>query len=237
MADHFQNIYNHQADQYERLVSREDYQQKILPALNQICPLAGLDVVEMGAGTGRLSCLLAPLVGRLHLFDVAQPLLKIAATRLTKMGLHNWQAGLADNRRLPVADQVADVVLEGWSFGHFTGWYPDYWRSESDRALAEMRRVLRSGGTAIILETLGTGFETPTPPNQDLADFYAYLEQDHGFSHTWIRTDYQFSSLAEAEELTGFFFGQALAQQVIERDWVILPECTGIWWLKKDTTS
>ncbi len=233
MSDHFKDIYAHKADQYQRLISREDYQQNILPALNQIHPLAGLDVVELGAGTGRLSCLLAPLVKQIHLFDEAQPMLKIAATRLRKMGQSNWRVGLADNRQLPVPNEVADVVIEGWSFGHFTGWYRDRWQRESGKALAEMKRMLRSGGTAIIMETLGTGYENPTPPNPYLADFYAFLEKDHGFSHTWIRTDYQFDSLAEAETLTGFFFGDALAQQVLEHNWVILPECTGIWWWSK----
>ena len=38
-------------------------------------------------------------------------------------------------------------------------------------------------------------------------------------------------SLDEAEELTRFFFGDELAARVVEKEWLILPECTGIWWL------
>jgi len=45
-----------------------------------------------------------------------------------------------------------------------------------------------------------------------------------------LSTDYQFASLAEAEALTRFFFGEELAAQVVENAWVVLPECTGIWW-------
>jgi hypothetical protein len=30
--------------------------------------------------------------------------------------------------------------------------------------------------------------------------------------------------------LVRFFFGDELADTVIERDKVILPECTGLWW-------
>ena len=192
MPDHFQKIYTHHADQYERLVAREDYQQKIVPALNKIRSLTGVEVVELGAGTGRLTCLLAPLVERIHFFDISQHMLETAVVKLKKMGLNNGSGGVADNRRLPVVDQVADVAIEGWSFGHFTGWYPDRWRTEIGQALAEMKRVLRPGGSAMILETLGTGFETPTPPSQNLADFYAFLEEEHNFSYTWLRTDYQF---------------------------------------------
>jgi hypothetical protein len=47
-----------------------------------------------------------------------------------------------------------------------------------------------------------------------------------------VRTDYQFESLEEAVELSTFFFGEELGQKVREKSWVILPECTGIWWRK-----
>ena len=46
-------VYQAHADQYERLVRREDYQNNLLAAIEEYCPLAGLDVVELGAGTGR----------------------------------------------------------------------------------------------------------------------------------------------------------------------------------------
>ena len=49
-------IYASRARDYERLVAREDYQGNILKALQDIRALAGLDVVELGAGTGRLTC-------------------------------------------------------------------------------------------------------------------------------------------------------------------------------------
>ena len=102
---------------------------------------------------------------------------------------------------------------------------------ERARDMAEMKRVLRPGGTAVIFETLGTGSEEPNPPTETLAAYYAYLENEQGFSTTWIRTDYQFESVSEAGELAGFFFGDDLAAQVTANEWVILPECTGIWWL------
>jgi ubiquinone/menaquinone biosynthesis C-methylase UbiE len=137
---------------------------------------------------------------------------------------------VGDNRSLPVEDASADLSIEGWSFGHFTGWYPETWRDEIGKAVSEMKRVLRPGGTAIILETLGTGREAPQAPNETLAAYYAWLEVEHDFSPAFIRTDYKFASLDEAEQLTRFFFGDDLAYQVVQNNWVILPECTGIWW-------
>ncbi len=67
---------------------------------------------------------------------------------------------------------------------------------------------------------------------RELIGYYDYLMAS-GFSSTWIRTDYRFSSLAEAEALTRFFFGEALAQKVVQEGWITVPECTGIWWLKR----
>jgi len=231
MSDHFQDIYANHADRYEALVRREDYQGNILKALQEIRPLAELDVVEMGAGTGRLTLLLAPLVNSIRAFDGSQPMLDVTVDKLQQSGLANWDAEVADNRALPVADGTVDLSIQGWSFGHFCGWYPDTWRDEIGKAVHEMKRVLRPGGTAIILETLGTGRETPQAPTDGLTAYYAWLEHEQGFSATWIRTDYQFDSLGEADALTRFFFGDELADAVVRNKWVILPECTGIWWL------
>ena len=151
--------------------------------------------------------------------------------QLAKTGLRNWTATVADNRALPVVNRVADISIAGWSLGYCTTWYAQSWRREIGQALAEMKRVLRPGGTVVILETLGTGSERPCPPTDALAAYYAWLEREHGFSSTWIRTDYRFQSLSEAQESTRFFFGDEFADRISRENWVILPECTGIWWL------
>jgi ubiquinone/menaquinone biosynthesis C-methylase UbiE len=152
----------------------------------------------------------------------------VAVAKLEPSGLHNWRVEVADHQELPVEDRAADVAIAGWSIVYTVVWHERTWHEELGKALAEMKRVLRPGGTIVILETLGTGYETPHPPDGVKA-YLAYLE-NAGFSSTWIRTDYQFESLAEAEALTRFFFGDELAEKVVERNWVILPECTGIWW-------
>jgi ubiquinone/menaquinone biosynthesis C-methylase UbiE len=163
-------------------------------------------------------------------------MLDFAAHKLARQGADNWQVQVADNRNLPVEDDAADLAISGWSLGYLVGEHPASWQEELDKALREMRRVLRPGGTIVILETLGTGHETPHPPTEGLAAYYRYLEET-GFDSTWIRTDFQFASLDEAEALIRFFFGDELATQVVENEWVILPECTGIWWLDVDEGS
>jgi ubiquinone/menaquinone biosynthesis C-methylase UbiE len=206
------------------MVSREDYQGNLVPALQGIRALDGLDLVEVGAGTGRLTKLLAPLVDSLVALDVSEHML----ARLRESVL-DVSTIAADNRALPLANGTADVVIAGWSIAHSVEWYPDTWRTETGKAIVEMFRVARHGGTAIILETLGTGNETPAPPNEGLAQFYQMLENEYGFRLTALRTDYQFESPAEGQALLRFFFGDALADRVVVEQLTILPECTGIW--------
>lgn len=222
------DIYASQAEQYDRLVAREDYRHNLLPALQRVRPLAGLEVVELGAGTGRLTCLLAPFVKRLQACDLSPAMLAVARARLARSGLARWQVQVADHRRLPIASGSADLALSGWSLCYAALDHPGRWRETLSEALSEMRRVLRPGGTLIILETLGTGCASPHPPDI-LKDYLAYLDE-HGFRSTWFRTDYQFASLAEAKSLVRFFFGDELAEKTVKENWVILPECTGLWW-------
>jgi ubiquinone/menaquinone biosynthesis C-methylase UbiE len=227
MPDH-KAVYDQFGVNYERLVSREDYQGNILKAYQEITALAGKDVVEMGAGTGRLTCLLAPHVHSIQAFDVSQHMLAVAVDKLQQSGLANWKVQVSDHRSLQAEDHCADIVTSGWSICYLVDWNRSSWKEDIDQALAEIRRMLRPGGVVIILETMGTGFETPHPP-EHLLEYYQVLAEK-GFQQKWIRTDYQFSSVEEAVELVQFFFGNDLAAQVRSAGTTILPECTGIWW-------
>ena len=222
----FKTIYNSEGARYDLLVSREDYQGNILRALAEIRPLSNLDVIELGAGTGRLTRLLAPLVRQILVTDISPHMLSVARQRQTD-GRCFFAA--ADNGRLPALAGSTDLTLAGWSLGHLTGWHPENWPQRVDQVVSEMKRLLRPNGAAIILETLGTGREKPQPPSQGLADYYTRLESRHRFHPRWIRTDYRFQSVAEAERLTRFFFGDELADRITNDKITMLPECTGIW--------
>jgi ubiquinone/menaquinone biosynthesis C-methylase UbiE len=226
-----QGVYEQHAEQYDRLIQREDYQNHILRAVEQICPLKGLHVIDLGAGTGRLTRILAPHVEMIKAFDTSAHMLASARSSLHALGLSNWQVVVADHRHLPVSNASADLVIAGWSFCYLAVWSGDKWRQGLEAGYQELLRVLRPGGVIILLETLGTGAESPHPP-EHLNGYLGWLAEN-GFENTWMRTDYRFSSLAEATELSKFFFGAKLEREVVKNKWIILPECTGIWWQKK----
>jgi len=222
-------VYEAHADQYERLIRREDYQNNLLVAIESYFPLnRNVDVVELGAGTGRLTHLLAPHVRSIKAFDSSAHMLETAEESLREMGLSNWETGVADHRQVPVPDSSADLVISGWSFCYLAVWGGVDWGSALQSGLDEIQRILRPGGMILIIESLGTGTEKPRPP-EHLEAYFDWLTES-GFERGWMRTDYRFESLEEAVELSTFFFGEKMGQEVREKNWVILPECTGIWW-------
>jgi len=221
-------IYQKYPHRYDRLVQCEDYQGNILPALQQILTLRNLDIIDLGAGTGRITCLLAPYAKMIFACDESISMLQIAKHRLLTSGFSNWHCSIANHVHIPLMDTIADLIISGWSFSYLAVWDDKNWRSKLEAGWIEMQRLLQPQGCIIFLETLGTGYESPNPP-EHLNQYYDWL-REKGFNSKWVRTDYRFSSLAEAEELSGFFFGEEMRKKVIENQWVILPECTSIWW-------
>ncbi|PWB75771.1 MAG: class I SAM-dependent methyltransferase [Anaerolineales bacterium] len=230
MSDQQRKIYQTDGDRYEALVSREDHQGNILKALEEIVNPDGLDVLDLGAGTGRLTLMLAPRARSMRAFDVSEEMLRVCRQRLESSGLSNWKVEVADHRQLPVEEGSADLVVSGWSVAYLHVWNPETWRAELGKWLGEMKRVLRRGSHIVLFESLGTGNETPIQL-EHLKEYYPWLDEA-GFQNKWIRTDYEFASLEEAEELSRFFFGDELGDKVRQNGWVILPECTGVWWLR-----
>jgi ubiquinone/menaquinone biosynthesis C-methylase UbiE len=226
----FERIYREFPEAYEAMVSQEDYQGNILRTIQSIRPLDGLAVIELGAGTGRLTRLAAPLVRSILACDRSAPMLRVARQRLSREAAPGWSLARAENRRLPVRDAGADLALAGWSLGHAIEWSPQGWRELIEASLQEMGRAVGAGGTLLILETLGTGRETPRPPTEGLARYYELLEQTHAFQRRWARTDYAFDSPQQAADRLRFFFGDELAGRVLDEHLTIVPECTGFWY-------
>lgn len=228
MSDQQRRIYQSEGDRYEALISREDYQGNIPRAVDEIINVSGLDVLDLGAGTGRLTLMLAPRVNTIRAFDASGEMLRVCRERLLATGLSNWQVDVADHRQLPIPDHSADLVVSGWSVAYLVVWHPETYRDELAKWMDEMKRVLRPGGQIILFESLGTGNETPIQL-EHLKDYYPWLDEA-GFQKKWIRTDYQFDSVDEAADLAGFFFGEEMADGIREKQSAILPECTGVWW-------
>ena len=222
--DHFIEIYLNKADKYHQMILPEDVDSNLLPALEQIAPLNGKHVLDLGTGTGRLPLLFADKTAQMACLDLHSGMLLEH-----KRWQGQWGLLQGDMRTLPFQSNWADVVTAGWAIGHFTGWYGTEAHTQIGRVLNEMQRVTAPGGAIIIMETLTTGSLTPAPPSDALANYYAWLENEWGFTRQEISTDYQFADVEEAAQQVEFFFGAEMSNKVKTKGWARLPEWTGIW--------
>lgn len=230
MPDHTK-VYKKQTELYDQMVSK---QPSLLKVIEELTPINQLDVIDMGAGSGRLTDILAPQVKSILALDSSAEMLKIVDEKLKDNTGLSYKTQVADHRKIPAKNESADLVVAGWTICYLGSSNVENNVHNIETVMKEIMRVLRTKGTVIIFETMGTGFETPNPP-EFLKQYYSLLENEYGFSHKWIRTDYQFDSLQQADELTRFFFGDELAERVVKENLITLPECAGVWWLKKDT--
>lgn len=225
-ADHFRSVYRDGVDQYQQLVAHEDAAGLLWQSLDALVDWSGRRVIELGAGTGRLTVPLATRARQVDACDASPQMLAIAEQRLSDADLHNVTFHIAEHRSLPFPDHTADALIEGWAVAHYVDWEPDTWVAAVDACIAEMRRVVVPGGPIVIIETLGTGVTEPTPPTDEIAALYEHLEARHGFTRTWVRTDYLFESERAAIDTVTHFFGAEMTQHLVGAS---LPECTGIW--------
>ncbi len=234
MRHHFQHIYNHLPETYDAFVSREDWEGNIERTLLDIRRPDGLDVVEIGAGTGRLTALLAERAKSVAAFDESSAMLDIARKRLLKIPHNRWSLSVSDNCRIPLNSASADLVVGGWTLGHLTEWYVGDWEEKLDAVMLELRRLQRPTCTVVLFETMGTCTETPAAPTNALARYYELLETRYGFKKVVIRTDYKFANETEAEQSMRFFFGAALGDKVKAIGSNVVMEWTGVWWRHAD---
>ncbi|MCF6093795.1 class I SAM-dependent methyltransferase [Microaerobacter geothermalis] len=219
-------IYRLEPEQYDLLISK---QPNLLERIQCIHNLEGQDVIDLGAGTGRLTVPIAQQAKSVLALDASEAMLRVTAKKLKNANLNNWNIRVSDHRKIQAEDNSADVLVSGWSICYIGSSNVHGWKENVAATINEIKRVLRPGGTVIKFETLGTGVEFPSPPDF-LTGYYSMLEKVYNFQNTWIRTDYQFDNLDEAERLTKFFFGTDISEKVVREKRTTLPECAGIWW-------
>jgi len=103
----------------------------------------GSTVLDVGCGTGVFIPFLLRRIGgegRLVALDVAEEMLKRARAK----GFKDIEYLLADVTSIPLGDEIFDAVVCYSSFPHF---------QDKPRALAEIKRVTKSGGRLFICHT------------------------------------------------------------------------------------
>ena len=112
-------------------------------ALLRLVPQHAGHLLDIGTGTGRVLELLAPRIARGLGIDASKAMLALARSRLSRAGCAHCAVRLGDMYRLELADAAFDVVVLQMVLHH---------AEDPASVLAETARVLRPGGTAIVID-------------------------------------------------------------------------------------
>lgn len=127
---------------YDRTVRKDMPEIRALAArIAAVAPPAA-EILEIAPGPGFLSIELARRGLRVRAVDISRTFVEIARRNAAQEGVAA-QFDLGNAAALPLADSSVDLVVCRAAFKNFT---------EPVKALAEMRRVLRPGGTALLID-------------------------------------------------------------------------------------
>jgi SAM-dependent methyltransferase len=196
-------LYRLEPELYERLAAAE----RLHPGVLAWLPHDLERIVEVGAGTGRLTIELVERAREVLAIEPAGPLRQILDQKLLRAP-HGERARVAHGffDDLPVADDYADLVVACSALTPAPG-------HGGEAGLAEMERVCRPGGCVVIV--------WPNELPWLAARGYRYVSFD---GEMFV----EFASPKEAAELTEIFYPVA-ADEVRRQGWTRVPyEVLGI---------
>ncbi len=124
----------------------------------------GMKILDLAGGTGDLAGAFAPRVGpkgQIVVCDINASMLEAGRDRMLDEGhVGNLDFVQADAEQLPYPDDYFDRVTIAFGLRNVT---------RKERALAEMRRVIKPGGRVLVLE-----FSQPVAPLRPIYDVYSF---------------------------------------------------------------
>jgi ubiquinone/menaquinone biosynthesis C-methylase UbiE len=181
-------------------------------------------VLDLGCGTGfhlpRFAETAASVIG----VDPHPDLLALARRRTRSLGNVELMAGTAQS--VPLPDRSVDVVQARWAYFFGPG---------SEPGLAELDRVVRRGGTALVIDndgsrsTFGAWFRRgyphlPTPT--EIERFWA----TRGWTRTPVDMGWRFASRADLESVVRIEFKPEVAEEILRHhDGLEVDYAVNIW--------
>ena len=168
-------------------INNEEILQRILAACD---PQSGDEVLDVACGPGILTCALAQRTRHATGIDLTPAMLEQARRLQAEQTLENlaWMEG--DVTHLPFADAAFSLVTSRYAFHHF---------ADPLVVLREMKRVCRSGGRIVVIDTA---------PALEKAQAFNRMEKLRDPSHA--------RALA-VEEMTALFVSAGLGEPQVEQ--------------------
>jgi len=212
-------------DTYELENRGVDRAGAIEKAMRGIQDWAGLDVLDVGCGTGFHLPGFARTAGSVAGVEPHPPLLPRAAARVSGLANVHVVAGSAEATGL--ADGSVDVAHARWAYFFGPGCEP---------GLAELQRVVRPGGTAFVVDndvsrsTFGGWFRTALPAYDGAAVERFWTRQ--GWTRVAVDAAWTFDSPEDFAAVLRIELPAALADRLLAKE----PERTSVdhavnlWW-------
>src|SRR4051794_4427121 len=144
-----EDFFDRQAESWDALRAQLLDQAAGLWALVPLIPRAE-KVADIGTGTGGMLPLLSEFADTIVAVDISKEMLRLAKQRAKSLGLDNVEFVKADLADLPLEDASVDAAFATLVLHHA----PD-----PGAAVKEMARVLRPGGTLVVVDLSAHGHE------------------------------------------------------------------------------
>jgi ubiquinone/menaquinone biosynthesis C-methylase UbiE/DNA-binding HxlR family transcriptional regulator len=172
-----------------------------------LCLMPPMVIVDLGAGEGAFSLLLAQRAKKVIAVDTSANMIEVAREQAHRHGIKNVEYRLGDMEEVPIRSTSVDLVFFSQSLHHAL---------HPERALAEANRILHPGGRVIILDLVKHRFE-------EARELYA--DEWLGFSETEIEsmleksgfTNLQISVVHKEPETPQFQTLLAVADKPVKR--------------------
>jgi ubiquinone/menaquinone biosynthesis C-methylase UbiE len=219
------NIWEH-PDVYEIENHGVDPDGLIEAAMTGIHDWTGQRVLDIGCGSGfhlpRFAVTASSVIG----VEPHEPLASLARERVRELSLTNAFVLDGAAQDLPVPDDSVDVAQARWAYFFGPGCEP---------GLAEVKRVLRPGGTAFVIDndasrsTFGRWFRRAMPAHDPVAVERFWARQ--GWSRTRIDMRWSFGSREDFESVLRIEFTETLADGILaDHGGSGVDYAVNLWW-------
>lgn len=217
------NIWTH-PETYELENRAVDPDQVIEAAIRQRSDWTGRHLLDIGCGTGFHLLRFAAAAARVTGVE-PHPELAAAARRRVR-GLPHVAVRTGVAQRLPVPDASVDVAHARWAYFFGPGCEP---------GLAELRRVIRRGGAAFVIDndatrgTFGSWFRRLVPSYDPAA--VERFWSGNGFQRCPLEIRWEFAHRAELAAVVRIEFPAELATRILaEHSGCEVDYAVNLWW-------
>ncbi|CAN5379647.1 class I SAM-dependent methyltransferase [soil metagenome] len=102
-------------------------------------------VLDLGCGAGHVSFAVSNLAEKVTAYDLSEKMLAVVSASAIERTLRNIEIQHGQAEKLPFPDESFDVVVTRLSAHHW---------ADVPAAMKEVRRVLRSGGVAVVIDII-----------------------------------------------------------------------------------